>query len=164
MMQITPISETPSTMPRVAASDITPSHRIFVYDSRKQDGDPNLAGSIAIGDAVSPSLAATSTATGVAIPASAGFVTVTSADANNIVVLPAPVVGKTLRIYVGATGYELRSSDPATIAINGGSGANAESAIGANVLVTMTCTTLTTWVGMQQTAAGVISAVQVAAP
>ena len=45
----------------------------------------------------------------------------------------------------GATGYELRSSAPATVAINGGAGANAESAIAASTMVIAICTTATTW-------------------
>lgn len=97
------------------------------------------------------------------IAAGTGYVTVTSADANNIIVLPAPVIGHVVRLMNGATGYELRTSDPATIAINGGSGAGAESAIAANTLVTCVCTSATTWVCMSQVAAGTVSATQVAA-
>lgn len=79
------------------------------------------------------------------VPATASFVTVTSASANNIVTLPAPVVGKVVILRNGATGYELRSSAPATIAINGGTGANAGSAIAASTMVIAVCTTATTW-------------------
>lgn len=94
----------------------------------------------------------------------AEFVTVTSADANHIIVLPAPTPGTTVRLRNGATGYELRTTDPATVKINGGSGAAAESAIAANSLVTCVCDTATTWVCMNQTTAGVIAATEVAAP
>lgn len=92
-----------------------------------------------------------------------GFVTVTCDDANKIIILPAPTPGNIVRIINGATGYELRSSDPATVAINGGAGAGAESAIGANTLVTAVCTSATTWICMSQIANGTISTTQVAA-
>lgn len=92
------------------------------------------------------------------------FVTVTSADANNIVVLPTPTPGRKVRLINGATGYEIRSSDPATIGINGGTGAAAESAIGASTYVELMCTTATNWVGRQYAAAGTLAVVQVAAP
>lgn len=79
------------------------------------------------------------------IPAAAAFVTVTSANAAHIVALPAPVVGQIIVLRNGATGYELRSSAPATVAINGGTGASAESAIAASTMVIAVCTTLTSW-------------------
>ena len=79
------------------------------------------------------------------VPATASFVTVTSAGVNDIVTLPAPTPGRIVILRNGATGYELRSSAPATVAINGGSGASAESAIAANTMVIAVCTTATTW-------------------
>lgn len=90
------------------------------------------------------------------------FVTVTSAGANNIITLPAPVVGKVIYLRNAGTGYELRTSAPATIAINGGAGDNAESAIGANVLVRVVCDTATTWVGTNFATNGTVAATQVA--
>ena len=75
-------------------------------------------------------------------------VTVTSADANHIIVLPAPTPGRQVVIHNGATGYELRSSDPSTVLINGGTGGpSVESAIPANSTVFMTCVTATAWKG-----------------
>jgi hypothetical protein len=91
------------------------------------------------------------------------FVVVTSADANNIITLPTPTPGRVVRIRNAGTGYELRSSAPATVAINGGAGAGAESAIGANVLVQCVCDSATTWVCTNFSAAGVVSATEVAA-
>lgn len=102
------------------------------------------------------------TGTGV-VPEGATFVTVTSAGANDIVTLPAPIPGTIVRLINGATGYELRTTAPATVAINGGAAANAESAIAATTLVTCVCTTPTTWIAMSQVAAGTITATQVAA-
>ena len=90
------------------------------------------------------------------------YVTVTASDANHIIILPTPTPGNIVWLYVGATGYELRSDTPASVAINGGTGAAAESAIGANVLVRMVCTSSTTWIGTQFSTAGTESAVPVA--
>ena len=73
------------------------------------------------------------------------FVAVTSAEANNIIILPSPVPGTIVILKNGATGYELRSSAPATVSINGGAEALAESAIAANTMVIAVCTSATTW-------------------
>lgn len=98
------------------------------------------------------------------ISATTDFVTVTCDNANKVITLPAPVIGKVVTLRNGGTGYELRTSDPATIAINGGAAADAESAIGANVLTVCRCDTLTTWVCTNYAAAGTVSATEVAAP
>jgi hypothetical protein len=73
------------------------------------------------------------------------FVTVTCDDADKIIILPAPTPGVIVILSNGATGYELRSSAPDTVAINGGSGAAAESAIAASTMVLAICTSATTW-------------------
>jgi len=73
------------------------------------------------------------------------FITVTSANAAHIVVLPTPTPGTIVILRNGATGYELRSSAPATVAINGGAGADAESAVAASTMVIAVCTSATTW-------------------
>lgn len=90
------------------------------------------------------------------------FVTVTSANANHIVTLPAPVAGLVVLLKNGATGYELRSSAPATISINGGAEADAESAIAASTLVWAVCTSATTWQAWS-IAATTLAAVEAAA-
>lgn len=113
--------------------------------------------------AVARTATADGTGTGT-IAAGTRFVAVTSASANNIIILPVPVVGNSVTLAVAATGYELRSSTPTTIAINGGTGSAAESAIGANVVTTCNCTSSTTWICMDQSSAGVITATEVAAP
>lgn len=88
---------------------------------------------------------------------------VTTANANNIIILPAPVVGRTITlINQSATAYELRSSAPATIAINGGTGASAESAIPASSLAVITCRTATAWHGHTITGA-TLAAIEAAA-
>lgn len=121
---------------------------------------------------LSPGLQATATAatatadgmtTGI-VPDSTSFVQVTSANANNIITLPTPTPGTIVRLLNGATGYELRTSTPASVAINGGTGAAAESAIGANVYVEAMCVSPTAWIARQYTTAGVQSATEVAAP
>lgn len=88
-----------------------------------------------------------------AIPEGAALVSVTSAGANNIITLPAPVVGKRIELVVGANGYELRSSTPASIGIGGGTGATAESAIPANSIAVVTCISATSWLGYTITGA-----------
>ena len=91
------------------------------------------------------------------------FITVTSSDANHIVVLPTPTPGVIVVLHVAATGYELRTSTPASIGINGGTGASAESAIGANTTVLMICATATSWKGLQLGSDGTLAKVEVAA-
>lgn len=97
-------------------------------------------------------------------PEGSPFEVVASPNANNIITLPAPVPGTTVGLRNGATGYELRSSDPGSVAINGGKGAAAESAIPASVLVICVCDTETTWLCSQTDTAGITTAVEVAAP
>jgi hypothetical protein len=124
----------------------------------------NVAGNVS-GYALK-SEARTATATGATtgtISAGVTHVVVTSDDANKIIVLPAPVPGLKITIVNGATGYELRSSDPATIGINGGTGAAAESAVAANMVVKLECVSATAWIGSSVTAAGVVGVVEVAA-
>ena len=109
----------------------------------------NVTGNVS-GQVSYPTVARTATAdgTGTGTIAAAGglqFVTVTSDDANKIVNLPTPTPGVIVILRNGATGYELRSSAPATVAINGGAGANAESAVAANTMVIAVCTSATTW-------------------
>lgn len=97
------------------------------------------------------------------ISASVDWVNVTATNAAHIITLPAPVIGTEIWLMNGDTGYELRTSAPATIAINGGSGENAESAVAASVLVRVICTSLTTWVATKFVAAGTESALEAAA-
>lgn len=97
------------------------------------------------------------------ISANKRHITVTSDDANKIIILPAPVAGQSLVIDVGATGFELRSSTPASIAINGGTGANAESAIPANSTCFLTCVSSTAWKGFYMDADGDIAKIEAAA-
>jgi hypothetical protein len=73
------------------------------------------------------------------------FVIPTWGNANNILILPNPEPGKIVIIAGAATGGELRTTAPATIAINGGTGAAAESAVAANQMVICICESATSW-------------------
>jgi hypothetical protein len=73
------------------------------------------------------------------------FVIPTWGNANNILILPNPEPGKVVFIAGAATGGELRTTAPATIAINGGTGAAAESAVAANQMVICICESATSW-------------------
>lgn len=85
-------------------------------------------------------------------------------DANNIIILPPAIVGTVVILIVDATGLELRSSAPATIGINGGTGASAESAIPASTTCMLVCETTTNWKGWQSSStAGTLAKVEVAA-
>lgn len=90
-------------------------------------------------------------------------ITVTSADANNIIVLPTPTPGTLVILANGATGYELRTTTPASIAINGGADTNAESAIAASSVVFAYCATATTWLAFAIAADGTTAGVEAAA-
>ncbi len=83
-------------------------------------------------------------------------------DANNIIILPSPTVGSFLFLYTTGA-LEVRSSTPASVAINGGTGASAESAIPSGALCVFICVTTTAWLAFQITNAGVVSGVEVAA-
>lgn len=108
---------------------------------------------------------ATADGTGTGTIAATGMlqlVTVTSSNANHIIVLPTPTPGTIVILKNGATGYELRTSAPATVSLNGGVGANAESAIAANTMVIAVCTSATTWQAIG-VAGAVCAAVEAAA-
>jgi hypothetical protein len=92
-------------------------------------------------------VAIAATATGAALEEEklVQFVVPTWGAATNILILPSPQPGKIVIIAGAATGGELRSSDPATIAINGGSGAAAESAVAASQMVIAICESATSW-------------------
>jgi len=70
-------------------------------------------------------------------------------DANKIIILPTPTPGNIVWFTSEDTGYKLRSDTPASVAINGGTGASAESAVGANVVVRCFCNSATKWICTQ---------------
>ena len=105
----------------------------------------NVSGQVTYTTAANTATVAGATTGTIADAGMLQFVTVTSSDANHIIILPTPTPGTIVILRNGATGYELRTSAPATIAINGGAGSNAESAIAASTMVIAVCTTATTW-------------------
>tara|TARA_B110000858_G_scaffold55465_1_gene64446 strand:+ start:51 stop:536 length:486 start_codon:yes stop_codon:yes gene_type:complete len=83
-----------------------------------------------------------------AIPAGTSVASITCSGATKIVTLPAPVIGNIIYlIETATTGYELRSSAPGTIGINGGTGSNVESAVaGAITYTRCVCVSATNWI------------------
>ena len=92
-------------------------------------------------------VAVTATSDGVALEENklVQFVVPTWGAADNIIILPSPQPGKIVIIAGAATGGELRSSAPATVGINGGTGASAESAVAANRMIVAICESATSW-------------------
>ena len=92
-------------------------------------------------------------------------VTVTSGGANTIIILPTPTPGTVVTLAeTGTTGYELRTSAPASVGINGGTASNGESAIaGAITYVRCVCVSATSWICSQYDADGDESKVEAAA-
>lgn len=84
-------------------------------------------------------------------------------DANHILVLPTPTPGNEVWILPASTGGELRSSAPATVAINGGAEENAECALDANKLYRCFCSSATTWIVTEFDTDGTVAAADVAA-
>lgn len=95
--------------------------------------------------AVARTATADGTGTGT-IAAGTHVVAVTSSDANHIIVLPAPVVGNVIELLGNATGYELRTSDPATISLNNVTGAGVELAVAASTHILARCVSATEWI------------------
>lgn len=123
-------------------------------------------GMVAAGGIDNPAVAVTATTagdtTGV-IADSSRIVVVTSSASTKKVTLPTPVQGRKVTVIVGANGCKLQSTAPASVAINGGSGAGVVSAISANVTLELTCTSTTTWTGFQVSSVGAVTAIAVAA-
>lgn len=82
-------------------------------------------------------------------------------NANNILILPDPDPGKIVIIAGAATGGELRTTSPSTIAINGGTGANVESAVAANQMVVAICESPTSWKAFTIAANGTLAGLEV---
>ena len=100
--------------------------------------------------AQSSAVARTATADGLTtgiIAAGTSFVSVTSADANHIITLPTAVVGNIIDMWVGATGFELRTPASSNATINNvdSDGTN-ELAIPATTHVRATCVAANTWI------------------
>ncbi len=112
-----------------------------------------------------PAVAITANADGLTtaiIPNGNCYVTVTSGNSAHLVTLPAPIPGTTVWLTVGANGYKLRSSAPATIGINGGTGASASSTVATTITLRLFCVSATAWISTSFTTAGVVAAGAVA--
>lgn len=120
-------------------------------------GATTLTGAVSVVGTLSASLgvqasaqAVTATVAGLTtglVPAGARFVSVTSADANHIVTLPAAVIGTIIDFWVGANGCEIRTPAASNVTINDvdSDGTN-ELAIPATTHVRATCVTATGWI------------------
>ena len=110
-------------------------------------------------------VAVTATSTGVALQENLAvqFVVPTWGAADNIIILPSPQPGKIVIIAGAATGGELRSSSPSTIAINGGTGASAESAVAANRMIVAICESATSWKALGIASDGTTAGLEAAA-
>ena len=138
-------------------------------------GAATLSSTLAVTGAVtatagvqSSAVARTATSDGLTtgiIAAGTSVVTLTSGNAAHIVALPAPVIGNIIYIIETATtGYELRSSAPASIGINGGTASSGESAVaGAITYIKCVCVSATNWICSQYDADGDESKVEAAA-
>lgn len=107
----------------------------------------------------------TATATGAAIPEDAlvQMVTPTWGGVNNILILPTPTPGKVVILAGAATGGELRTTSPTTIAINGGTATDAESAVAANQMVVAICESAISWKAFTISSSGTIAGLEAAA-
>lgn len=101
--------------------------------------------------------AVTVNSTGVAISADTDFASLTSANAAYIAILPAPVVGKVVRGAIAGTGCEIRSSAPASIAVNGVTGTAVEAALAANASFEATCVGSTKWILLNFSSTGEVT-------
>lgn len=129
--------------------------------------DPLADADILTGKMAAVARTATADGTTTGTIADAGLiqtVIVTCDDANKIIILPTPTPGRIVILHNGATGYELRSSAPASVAINAGTGVAAESAIAANSTCVMICVTSTAWKGFFLDADSDVAKVEAAAP
>ena len=108
----------------------------------------------------------TATATGAGMPDERliQFVVPTWGAADNILILPPATPGRIVIVAGAATGGELRTTAPATIGINGGTGAAAESAIAANMMAILICESSSNWKGLTIASNGTVTTLQVAAP
>lgn len=141
---------------------ITAGTTIFKITESGVEG--NLVGNVTGYALKSEARTATADGTGTGtISAGTTHVAVTASNAAHIITLPAPVPGLKITLQNGATGYEIRSSDPANISINGGKGANAESAVAAATTVIVECVSATAWIGSTVAADGTVGVLQAAA-
>lgn len=94
------------------------------------------------------------TGTGV-IAAGVGMVAAVSDGATKVITLPAPVPGQEITILPTAAGFELQSSAPGTVAINGNTPtAGHKASVAAAVVVKLLCVSATKWIANTYAADG----------
>lgn len=107
---------------------------------------PNRRVSTAAGTTVAVTATADGLTTGL-IPDGAGFVSVTSANADHIITLPVGAVGQQIRGWIGANGCEVRTVASSNDTINGqDADGTKEAALPATTLFKVTCVAAETWV------------------
>lgn len=92
--------------------------------------------------------AVVATSGGASIASNVSVVTTTvTTDADDVVILPPPVVGVKIRLYVGATGHEIRTVAASNVLVNNVDcdGTN-ELALAANSSVIFECISATAWI------------------
>jgi len=100
--------------------------------------------------AVSRTATADGTGTGLIADGTTMVAVVDASNADFWLTLPTPTPGNIVWLLTSAdaTGFEVRSDTPASVAINGGSGAGAEVAISATaMMVRFVCVSATAWIG-----------------
>lgn len=120
------------------------------YLSGQEAGKIATCGAIDVAVASNSAITATATGATTGTVPGGGFYTTDSANANHIVILPAPVPGTMVYLNsIGETGqaYELRTSAPGTVLLNNVGGGTEESVIAAtDVLVQAICVSATAWI------------------
>lgn len=127
----------------VTAGTVTASKAVVVDSSKQIDA---LKATVGFQNVATARTATVDGLTTAIIADGSGHITITSSVNTKLITLPAPTPGVVVRLVVGANGYALQSSAPATVAINGGTGASAKTTIAASTLVECRCTSATTWV------------------
>lgn len=116
--------------------------------------------------AVSRTPTADGTGTGLIADGTSMVAVTSGVDANTWLTLPTPTPGNIVWLLTSAdaTGFEVRTDTPASVAINGGSGAGAESAIGSTAtMVRFVCVSATEWIASYWDADGDEAKVEAAA-
>jgi len=122
----------------------------YVTQGSQEAGKIASCGAIDVAVASNSAITATADGTTTGTVPGGGFYTTDSANADHIVILPAPVPGTMVYLNsIGETGqaYELRTSAPGTVLLNNVGGGTEESVIAAtDVLVQAICVSTTAWI------------------
>tara|TARA_Y100000310_G_scaffold140352_2_gene139790 strand:- start:1402 stop:1950 length:549 start_codon:yes stop_codon:yes gene_type:complete len=161
----------------VKADTINVSDDLTVADTLTVTGAATLSSTLAVTGATTQTVGCQSaavsrvptvdgTGTGLIADGTSMVVVTDGADANTWLTLPTPTPGNIVWLMTSgeSTGFEIRSSAPATVGINGGTGAGVESAVAAAItLIRCVCVSATEWICSQFDADGDESKLEVAA-